>query len=972
MGGDQQQGIPVPELGREVTFQERFNSHRFPAPTVIVVFAVVCFSLARVPAAEPGSHWSFVVPRRQTPPAVQDGAWPRNAIDRFVLRRIEEAGLRPAGEADRRTLIRRLSLDLLGLPPTIGEVDAFLADRRPGAYHRLVDRLLDSPRFGERLALQWMDAARYADTHGYHEDYNRDMWPWRDWVIAALNDNMPFDQFTIEQLAGDLLPGATSRQVVATGFNRNHGVTASGISEEYRVEYVLDRVRTTATTWMGLTIGCAQCHEHKYDPVSQEEFYSFFANFNSVTDKGVENRPGNVDPLVEVVPLGQQAIETRLAGVIKSLEARRARRFEGVGDRVAAWERALAKQPGRRGVVEGPLLVHCRLDERDGQPVSTGSPGKPATVQGQAKWVKARVAGGLELDGRSSLVLGDVAGFERTDAFSYGAWVNPSSGGAIVARMDDAADYRGWDVFVSGRRVEVHLIHQWPGNAVHLISKASLPSDRLTHVFVTYDGSSRSAGVALYFDGKRQEVNVTRDRLTGSIRTARPLHIGRRNPSGFLKGTIDDVRIYPRQLKPEEVAVLAGTDGLDEILAVAAEKRTRSQRETLQRTYLALHDQEYRRLSEQRDRRRRELDALKKNRPTVMVMQDLKMPRRSFVLLRGQYDQHGAEVKPGVPGFLPGLPAGAPANRLGLARWLVDPSHPLTARVAVNRLWQLSFGSGLVETAEDFGTQGQPPSHPRLLDWLATEYIRRGWDTKSLLRLIVTSATYRQSSRSTPALRERDPANRLLARATRYRLPAELIRDHALASGGLLVEQIGGPSVRPYQPAGLWKETSNRGYVQDHGVALYRRSFYTYWKRSVPPPNMFALDAPTRETCTVRRQRTNTPLMALVLLNDPTFVEAARSLAGLVLGEKKAGIDGRIQHLFQRVTARVPEQEELSELQRLLADQLARYRRDPAAAGALLKVGESARDQRLDPAEHAAWTVLASVVLNLDEAITRE
>ena len=938
------------------------------------VLSAVAFSVpGGVAAAEPGSHWSFVPPRRDTPPAVRDVAWPRNAIDRFVLRRIEEAGVRPAAEADRRTLIRRLSLDLLGLPPTVEEVDAFLADHGPGAYERLVDRLLDSPRLGERLALQWMDVSRYADTHGYHEDYNRDMWPWRDWVIAALNDNMPFDQFTVEQLAGDLLPAATPQQVIATGFNRNHGVTASGISEEYRVEYVLDRVRTTATTWMGLTIGCAQCHDHKYDPVTQEEFYSFFAYFNSVTDKGVENRAGNVDPLVEVVPLGQQAIETRLAEAIKHLEDRRERRLEGVDARVAAWERGLPRQAARRVAVEGPLLVHCRLDERDGQPVSTGLPGgKTATIQGRARWVKARVGGGLELDGRSCLVLGDVAGFERTDAFSYGAWVNPGSGGALVARMDDAADYRGWDVYLSGRRVEVHLIHKWPGNAVHLISKAELPSDRLTHVFVTYDGSSRAEGVGLYFDGKRQKVDVTRNRLTASIRTARPLHIGRRNPGGFLKGTIDDVRIYSRRLKPEEVALLAGTDGLDEILAVAAEKRTRSQRETLRRTYLALHDREYRRLTDQRDRRRRELDVLTKKRPTVMVMQDLKTPRRSFVLLRGQYDQHGVEVKPAVPGFLPGLAAGAPPNRLGLARWLVDPAHPLTARVAVNRLWQLSFGSGLVETGEDFGIQGQPPSHPRLLDWLATEYVRRGWDTKSLLRLIVTSATYRQSSRLTPTLRERDPANRLLARAARYRLPAELIRDHALACGGLLVEQIGGPSVRPYQPAGLWKETSNRGYVQDHGAALYRRSFYTYWKRSVPPPNMFALDAPTRETCTVRRQRTNTPLMALVLLNDPTFVEAARSLAGLVLGRGEAAIDRRIQRLFRRVTARVPEREELAELQRLLADQLARYRRDPAAAAALLKVGESSRDQRLDPAEHAAWTVVASVVLNLDEAITRE
>lgn len=917
-------------------------------------------------------HWSFVAPRRPSTPRVQNVDWPRNAIDRFVLARIEREGLEPAVEADPETLVRRLSLDLLGLPPAVGLVDAFRLDLAPGAYERLVDRMLASPRVGERLALEWLDGARYADTHGYHEDYHRDMWPWRDWVIGAFNDNMPFDQFTVEQLAGDLLENPTGDQVVATGFNRNHGVTASGISEEYRVEYVLDRVRTTATVWMGLTLQCAQCHDHKYDPISQEEFYRFFAYFNSVTDKGVENRAGNVDPLVTVVTAGEREAKARLSSVVADLTRRRQARTDQADRLVAAWERNLKRDTRRSAKVAGPLLLHCRLDETVGHKIATGAPGRQAAViTGQPRWVEGHVAGGLALDGKTYIDLGDVAGFERTDAFSYGAWVNARGGGAIISRMDDAAAYRGWDVYISGRRVEVHLINTWPGNAIHVISKAPLPADRLTHVFVTYDGSSQAAGLTLYFDGKPQEVEITRDKLSGTIRTKKPLHIARRNPSGILNGTIDDVRIYPRHLKPEEVSVLVGSDGLEEILAIEPGRRNPAQRDTLRRTYLVLYDRDYRSLSDQLARRQRELDALDKKRPTVMVMRDLKTPRQTFVLIRGRYDIQGEKVPAGVPAFLPGLPPDAPANRLGLARWLVDPAHPLTARVAVNRLWQQCFGRGLVSSSEDFGTRGQLPSHPRLLDWLATEYIRSGWDTKALLKLIVTSAVYRQSSRLDPEQVRRDPDNRLLARALRNRLPAELIRDGALASAGLLVEHLGGPSVKPYQPPGLWKETSNRGYVQDHGAALYRRSLYTYWKRSVPPPNMFALDAPTRETCTVRRQRTNTPLMALVLLNDPTFVEASRVLAGLIL-RQTSGTGSRLRRMFQRVTSRMPTDEEQQELRRLLDDQLVRYRRDPAAAGALLKVGESQQDQRLNPIEHAAWTILASVVLNLDETITRE
>ncbi len=917
-------------------------------------------------------HWSFVPPRASRPPEVDDTSWPRGAIDRFVLARLEREGWKPSAEARRRTLIRRLSLDLLGLPPSVEEVEMFLAERRPGAYGRLVDRLLASPRFGERMVIEWLDVSRYADTHGYHEDYHRDMWPWRDWVIGSLNDNMPFDQFTIEQLAGDLLPNPTQQQITATGFNRNHGVTASGISEEYRVEYVLDRVRTTATAWMGLTLACAQCHDHKYDPFSQQDFYRFFAYFNSVTDKGVENKAGNVDPLIQVVPLDQKGVEQKLATAIKDLERQRLARIAEADQLVARWEKSLPKQPktGPAVPTDG-LAVHCRLDEAAGQEISGGG-SLQASLVGPAQWVSGKLGGGLQLAGKTYASLGDTAGFDRTDSFSYGGWVRGASTGAIVSRMDDSAAYRGWDVYLSGGHVEVHLIHSWPSNAMYVKSTGKLPTDKWTHVFVSYDGTSRVEGIRLYFNGQKQEVGSTRDALSGTIRTDKPLHLGRRNPSGVLNGAVDDVRIYSRALSAVEVKALAGADGLSEILAIAPAKRTPGQRTDLKQGYLELHDARYRSLVDRLSRRRSELAAYSKNRPTVMVMQDLKAPRQSFVLVRGQYDQHGDAVEPGVPEVLPPLPRDAPANRLGLARWLVDADHPLTSRVAVNRLWQVVFGRGLVESSEDFGTQGEQPSHPKLLDWLAREYVRSGWDTKALLRLIVTSATYRQSSSMTRRQWLRDPHNRLLARASRFRLPAELIRDGALAAGGLLVERIGGPSVKPYQPAGLWKETSNRPYVQDSGAALYRRSLYTYWKRSVPPPNLFALDAPTRETCITRRQRTNTPLMALVLMNDPTFVEAARALAVRAAVRDAADDVARVEWLFTAVTARRPGPEEVETLVRLIADQRTRFRGRPEAAKQLLSVGQSPIDERVDVVEQAAWTALASVLLNTDEAITRE
>jgi hypothetical protein len=673
--------------------------------------------------AEWGKHWAYETPVRPALPHVNRRSWASNPIDHFILARLEKEGLSPSPETAREILIRRVCLDLTGLPPTPREVAAFLADHSPAAYEKLVDRLLASERYGERMALDWLDDARFADTNGYQNDFARTMWPWRDWAIAAYNRNLPYDRFVMEQLAGDMLPGATLQQKIATGFNRNNRtVTEAGsIDEEWRVENAVDRVETTATVFLGLTMGCARCHDHKYDPISQKEFYSFFGFFNSVNEKGVyTEQPGNVPPLVH---LGAPEDERRLRQLTASLAA---------ADKAA----------------------------RD---------------------------------------------YQKGDA-------------ALFAREARAAA----------------------------------------------------------------------------------------------------------------------------------------------------------------DKFRREKAELEKKIPSVMVMEDLPSPRATFVLKRGRYDMpdKNEKVEPGVPACLSPMPAGTPHNRLGLARWLVDPANPLTARVAVNRFWQRYFGTGLVKTTENFGLQGEPPSHPELLDWLAREFIRTGWDMKAMQKLIVMSAAYRQSSKATPELLQRDPENRLLARGARLRLPAEVLRDNALAVSGLLVEKVGGPSVRPYQPAGLWEELAGGAgegpYVQDKGPGLYRRSLYIYRKRTVPHPTMATFDAPSREVCFVKRARTNTPLQALELLNDVTYVEAARHLAELMLTEGGATSEQQIAFAFRRATAKAPEATELRVLKRGLERYRRTFQNDPEKARQFIRQGDSPANDKLDSAELAAYSAVASVILNLDETITKE
>jgi hypothetical protein len=906
------------------------------------------------------AHWSFVAPKAPAFPETKNRSWRRNPIDDFVLARLEKEGLAPSPEAERATLLRRVSLDLTGIPPTTEELDRFLSDPAADAYERAVDRLLASPRYGERMAIRWLDAARYADTSGYQNDGPRDMWRWRDWVLAAFNANMPFDRFTVEQLAGDLLPGATVDQRIATGFNRNHRGNSEGgiIPEEYQVEYVVDRVDTTATVWLGLTVGCARCHDHKYDPITQEEFYRLFAYFNNIPEHGRAIKVGNSPPFIQAPTEAQlrqrRALDADLEEarrLVESLQPTLARAQ-------AEWEKTLQPDAYLRWTVSDGLAARFDLDgDAAGLKVSGAAP----------EFIAGRIDGAARFDGRGHFEAPAVGKFGYFDKFSLAAWVRDGNG-TILSRMDEAGREAGYHVNLENGRVHVNLVARWLDDAIRVETQRAIDPG-WHHLAVTYDGSRAAAGVAVYVDGRPERLKVNLDFLNQTFTTDHPFRIGAgRDP---FRGVIDDVRVYARRLTPEEVAWIATPDPIEAIVSRPAEQRTPAQAGKVTAFFLERLAPEHVREAHRNlvALTRRKL-AFEESLPTVMVMEEMPTPRRTHVLIRGEYNRPGKPIGPGVPAALHPPADAFPPNRLALARWLVDPANPLTARVVVNRWWQMYFGSGIVRTVEDFGVQGERPSHPELLDWLAVDFVRSGWDVKRFQKTVVTSATYRQSSRITPALLERDPDNRLLARGPRFRLPAEVVRDQALAASGLLVEQVGGPSVKPYQPDGLWKEiASDTVYHQAKGPSLYRRSLYTYWKRTVAPPTMSTFDAPGRESCTVRETRTNTPLQALALMNDVTYIEAARVLAERML--KLGGEDG-LRWGFRRVTSRHPGSAEEEILQRARRSNLADFRRNPEAAKRLIGTGESKPDASLDPAELAAMTTVASLILNLDEAVTKE
>ena len=960
------------------------------------------------------TQWAYLPPDLPEEPAVENASWPRNAIDNFVLARLEAEGLEPSPEADKITLLRRVTFDLTGLPPTPEQVDSFLDDDSPDAYEKRVDDLLQSTHYGERMAMQWLDLARYADTHGYHIDSHRDMWRWRDWVIKAFNRNMPYDRFTIEQLAGDLLPNPSREQLVATGFNRNHMINYEGgaIPEEYHNEYVIDRLETTATVWMSMTVGCARCHDHKYDPITQKDFYRFYAFFNSVPEKGLDGQRGNAVPMLQLPTRPEEslleAIQRKLAKTERKLPKPEIDRLE------SAWRsKALSVIP--TAPADG-LTAHFAFEDNL---ANLAKNREVETRRGEVTYVDGQVGRAVRFSGQTHVTFGQEHAV-GDDPFSVALWMraNRPSAKGLLHKITDAESRTGLELFLGksektgtyrrGQTLYVRLVHHWPDNAVLLESAQKLGLDDWHQITVTSDGSGTADGVSVYLNGKAAEMKVTRDSLTGSIANSQPIGIGDASVGEPYKGDIDDLRVYDRVLSEAEVEQLAVHEPIRAILSsrhpedpcaqfgdllaekkgevqVAQEReskeesRCRAQDRTLRHYYLThyapqRHRDAYAMLGKQRKRK----SALEERIPTTMVMRSMNEPRETFMLGRGDYRNKGEKVTAAVPAVLPPLPRGAPVNRLGLAKWLVSPSNPLTARVAVNRYWQMYFGVGIVKTAEDFGSQGEAPSHPELLDRLAIRFVESGWDIKALQRLIVTSATYRQSSRITPGQQAEDPENRRLARGPRFRLSAETVRDNALAVSGLLVPTIGGPSVYPYQPPGLWKEMSfgDRFTAQEYFVGkgndLYRRSMYSFWKRTVPPPTLVTFDAPDREKCTVRRPRTNTPLQALILMNDPTYVEASRVLAERALTEGGSSDSDRLAFAYRRATAREPSPKEKDVLLTLLQQQAEDYRRQPDAAREFLAVGDSPHNPNLDEQELAAWTMVASTILNLDETITKE
>jgi hypothetical protein len=928
-------------------------------------------------------HWSFIPPKRPPLPLVKDKKWARNGIDQFILARLEAGGLKPNPEADKATLIRRVTLDLTGLPPTIAEVDAFLADRSPDAYEKLVDRLLHSPHYGERMAQEWLDLARYADTSGYHFDGVRFMWLWRDWVINVFNENKRFDEFTVEQLAGDLLPDATPSQRLATGFVRNNMTNDEGGADpdEYLSKYVVDRVDTLGTVWLGLTVGCAECHDHKYDPIKNKEFYQLYAFFHNVPEKGLDRiRTDNPPPRLPMPTPEQARAFVEADFTLKDAEKTLQDRINELGETQEKWERETEANPP-------PPLSEDGLEARvgfDGTLAVEATPGAP-----DAKFVgtnnldysDGRMGKCLKLDGQSR-VEAEIK-FDQTNAFSLGVWIRAENGtGCILSKQGQAPATNGFDLVLRDSRVELGLRGTNGENSLVVRTKERLPQKQWEHVLASYDGSGKAAGMKVYVNGKPVEVETQKDKLEGPVLNDQPIHIGDRSGELNFTGLIDDLRMY-RRVVPAEEARLLVFHGFLGILAKSRGHRTDEERNDLARYYKENQAVDYLRAEAALGVARKTKEDFYTTIPTSLIMEEMQPPRETYVLVRGDFRHKGERVYPNTPACLPPLPAG-PTNRLSLARWLVSEENPLTARVAVNRYWAVFFGTGLVKTAKDFGSQGEWPSHPELLDWLAVQFrdgdephpgMHHGpttgpWDVKGLVRLIVTSATYRQAATVSPQKLERDPYNRLLARGPRLRLEAEFVRDNALAVSGLLNPKIGGPSIKPYQPPGIW-DGVDASYQQDHGDALYRRGLYVFWRRSAHYPSFATFDAPSREVCTCVRQRTQTPLQSLVLMNDPAYVEAARGLAQRVLHEEPSDLNKQLVRAFRHTLGRMPRPDEIELLRKTYQEEDQEFRNDSKAAESLLKVGELKAPEHANEADLAAMTAVANVLLNLNETITK-
>jgi hypothetical protein len=995
-------GAIVPGKAKESALLERIHSENpkelMPPPKTLKKLSASEKEILKrwiSEGAEYQLHWSLTAPKRPTLPQVKNKTWARNPIDRFILAELEKRGMQPNPEADRRTLARRLSLDLKGLPPTPAEVDAFLNDTTPDAYEKYVDRLMKSPHYGEHRARYWLDAARYADTHGIHFDNFREIHAYRDWVINAFNKNQPFDQFTIEQLAGDLLPNPTIDQMVATGFNRCNITSNEGglIPEEYLVMYTRDRTETVAAVWLGATMNCCTCHDHKFDPISTKDFYAMSAFFNNTTQGAMDGNISNTPPII-FVPRAEDrprwdVLSKEIAGLRTKIDARK----KAAQKDFDLWLAQAKAEQIAALVPSAGLTLHAKLNEAQGKTASFVVDGKAREINlGDGyDWVAGKgTPKTLAIKPGKAIKFAEVGDFEKDQGFSVGAWVKiPRRGtsGAIAARMDNGPKHRGWDLWMEQDKIGMHIIHQWPDDALKVTSKTAFQPNQWNHVLVTYDGSSKAAGVKLYVNGELQPVDIFTDKLKSTIRTTVPFKVGQRQSTDRLKDvSLQDLRVYGKTLKGPEALQLAKSSKAAEFLAKPAAKRTPAERNELYDWWLVALDAEYQALNNKISGIQQEEVTMKSRGSIAHVMSERATEPTAFVLYRGDYDKRRDPVKAATPSVLPPMPKELPRNRLGFAQWLLRPENPMPARVTVNRFWQEIFGTGIVRTSGDFGVAGELPSHPELLDWMAVEFMSPSasrerkrpdpWDMQRLFKMIVTSATYRQSATVTKEALEKDRDNRYLGRAPRYRMDAEMIRDYALASSGIMVRKIGGPSVKPYMPEGVWEAvamigSNTRDYKADKGEKLYRRSMYTFWKRAAPPASMDILNAPNRETCTVRRDRTNTPLQALVTLNDVQFIEAARHLAQTALKDGGATDASRIDFVAQRLLARSIRPAEMKIVQGSLTDLLANYKTRPDEARKLINVGESRPDAALDAGTLAAWTMLVNELMNLDEVLNK-
>ena len=930
-------------------------------------------------------HWSLIPPKR--PPVPAEGAsWAANPIDRFVAHKLSENGLQPNPEGQKARLYRRLHFDLTGLPPSAAELERFMKDKSRKAYEREADRLLASDASAEHFARLWLDAVRYGDTQGIHLDYARSLWPYRDWVISALKQNMPFNQFTVEQLAGDMLPAATLDDKNASGYNRLLPTTSEGgaIPDEYAAIYAKDRVDTTTAVWLGMTMGCATCHDHKFDPITTRDFYSMTAFFRNNISPALEGGAGTIPEPYLFAPRREDlprwdALEERAAAVRKSMMERKS----AAGPAFNRWLAESSKKPAPSSIDVLPV-GYLPLTETNGP------------FRGVAQGAGVEWAGGNERRsgpfGQAPLLTSGEPvknadpTIDRKGRASYGAFIylEGTPSGSVLSRMNTAEGYRGWDIFLSGGKPAVHIIDQYPAKALKVSAKEPLKSGRWHHIMAVFDGTKEgSDAIALYVDGMKEDVEVNNNTLGTNIATSVPFRLGGRTdhekPVEMINGGkvfLQDFRFYNEALTAVEVARLASGGMVAARVADRNDKEAAAETNALFGLFLAAFDKPSQSLGAQLARLEDEEKPIRQRGATTLVMEEKKESKpTAHILIRGSYSSLGEQVSAATPPALPPMGPDMPNNRLGLARWMVSRENPLTARVTVNRLWSYLFGTGIVETTEDFGVMGARPSNQDLLDWLAVEFTDSGWDFRHMVKTMVMSATYRQSEKVSPEKLEKDPLNRMLSRGPHIRLDAEEIRDQALAASGLLVPIVGGPPVKPYQPEGVWEtvampESDTRFYKQDTGPSLYRRSMYTYWKRTAPPPSMEVLDAPTREVFCTRRERTDTPLQALVTMNDPQFVEAARALAVRAVDSSR-DFDTRLDNITLPLLSRRLSPDERFFVHQLQEHAMQDFEQNPKDAVALLGVGESESGRKLAPAELAAWTMAASEIMNLDESLTK-